>query len=269
METATRAKVRIRSAERTLELIEVLVRSGEPLALSELSRKMKVSPATSHHLLSTLKERGYVQQDLPSRRYRVGMHMVQLAAGVLRQAELTREAIPVMRRFAEATGEHITLATLDGDAVSPLHTEESPEAPRLFVHFGRRAPLHSTALGKVLLAWRAEREVLAILGPQPLAKFTPRTIATHRRFLRELARVRREGVAVDNGEMLMGARCLAVPVRNHRGEVVAALSTSGPVSAWTPTRMPRLRTLLQSAGEALSQQLGYERRASSQTREVS
>lgn len=269
MRTLGRAKVRIRSAERALELIEVLVGSGEPLALSEISRKMKVAPATSHHLLSTLMHLGYVQQDLPARRYRLGMGMVHLAARVLKQAELMREAIPVMRHFAEATGERITLATLSGDAVSPLHTEDAPEAPRLFVHFGRRAPLHSTALGKVLLAWRAEGDVLRALGSEPLTKFTLRTITTHRRFLRELARVRRERIAVDNEETLLGARCLAVPVRNHRGEVIAALSASGPVGAWTPTRMARLRALLQAAGEMLSQQLGYGRRPSREKREVS
>lgn len=269
METPDRPKARIRSAERTLELIEILATAAQPLALSEISQKLDLSPATAHHFLSTLLQRAYVQQDLPSRRYRLGIRMVQLAAGVLRQAELTREAIPVMRRFVEATGEHITLAVLDGATVSPLHTEESPEAPRLFVHFGRRAPLHSTALGKVLLAWRSEREGVSILGPEPLAKFTSRTITTHRRFFRELARVRRDGAAVDNGEMLVGARCLAVPVRNHRGEVIAALSTSGPVAAWTSTRMARIRTLLLAAGEMLSHQLGHERRESHQNKEVS
>ncbi len=269
MKAQTRAKVRIRSAERALELMEVLARSADPLALSEISRRMEVSPGTGHHLLATLTRRGYVQQDSLSRRYRVGMRMVQLAATVLAQADLTREAIPIMRRFVEASGEGITLAVLDGDAVAALHTEEAPEAPRLFVHFGRRAPLHGTALGKVLLAWRPEAEVLAILGRRPLAKLTPRTITTHRRFLRELARVRREAVALDDEEALTGARCLAVPVRNHRGEVVAALSTSGPAGAWTPARTARLRALLQQAGQALSEHLGYGRNEPREGREVS
>lgn len=249
--------MRIRSAQRTLQLLEILG-SGEALALSEIAGRMKASPATIHHVLSTLLQDGYAQQDIPSRRYRAGLRLVRLAAEVLRQADLTREAIPVMRRFAETTGEHITLATLDGGAVAPLHAEESPEAPRLFVHFGRRAPLHSTALGKVLLAWRPEREVLALLGAEPLTRFTARTITTHRGFLRELARVRRRGMALDDEETLTGARCLAVPVWNHRAEVVAALSTSGPAAAWTPTRMARLQTLLRSAGRQISRQLGYE-----------
>lgn len=269
MATLERGKVRIRSAERAFDLIETLVESGAPMSLSEVSRAMGTSPATSHHLLSTLMQPGYVQQDPPSRRYRVGLRMVQLAAQVMAQTDLTREAIPVMRAFAEATGEHVTLAVLDGDAVSPLHKEELTAAPRLFVHFGRRAPLHCTALGKVLLAWHSERAVLAVLGRRPLERLTPRTITSHRRFLRELARVRREGVALDDEETLVGARCLAAPVRNHHGEVVAALSTSGPVNAWPPGRMARLRALLVGASATLSERLGYKPTASRERREVS
>lgn len=269
MERAGRTRTRIRSAERTLQLLEILLDGGEPLPLSEISRRMKAAPATVHHLLATLRAQGYLQQDRPSRRYRIGLRMVRMAAEVLRQADLTREAVPVMRRFTEATGEHITLAALDGAALAPLHTEEAPDAPRLFVRFGRRAPLHGTALGKALLAWRPEGEVLGVLGPEPLPRFTPRTITTHRQFLRELARVRRDGVAVDDGEMVTGARCLAVPVRNHRGEVVAALSTSGAETTWTPARTGRLRTMLLAAGADVSQQLGYGRTASRETEEVS
>ena len=260
---------RIRSAGRTLRLLEILGAADEPLPLSELSRRMNVAPPTLHHVLSTLLQDGYVHQDRSSRRYRVGLRLVRLAADVLRRTDLTREAIPVMRRFVEATGEHVTLAVLDDGTVAPLHTEESPEAPRLFVRFGRRAPLHSTALGKVLLAWRPEREVARLLGTGPLPKLTPRTITGRRRLLRELARVRRAGVAVDDQETLLGARCLAVPVRNHRDEVVAALSTSGPASLWTPARTARLRALLRAAGDEISHRLGYGRAASLETKEVS
>ncbi len=246
-----------RALGKGLLVLELVADAEGAQSLSALAAQSGLPLSTVHRLLATLTQQGFVEQDAQTRRYRLGARMLTLAAGVLRRADLTREAPPVMQEFVRETGDAVSLAALQDGRVVLLDKAQGPDAPRLFLHIGRQAPLHSTALGKALAAGLPDREVVEILKRQGMARLTPRTITTPRRFLLHLEEVRRHGYALDDEETVVGARCLAVPVRNHRGQVVGALSTSGPTSTWSEERMAVALRALQRAAARLSERLGY------------
>lgn len=246
-----------RALGKGLLVLELVADAEGAQSLSALAAQSGLPLSTVHRLLATLTQQGFVEQDAQTRRYRPGARMLTLAAGVLRRADLTREAPPVMQEFVRETGDAVSLAALQDGRVVLLDKAQGPDAPRLFLHIGREAPLHSTALGKALAAGLPDREVLEILKRRGMARLTPRTITTPRRFLLHLEEVRRHGYALDDEETVVGARCLAVPVRNHRGQVVGALSTSGPTSTWREERMAVALRALQRAAARLSARLGY------------
>ncbi len=244
--------------EKGLALLNRLAVAPEPQRLSALARGTRLPPSTVHRLLAALVAGGYVERDAESGRYRLGPQAVAFSATILQNLDLTREAPPVLREFTRRTGESITLAMLDDWEVVSLCRCAVDGRPGLFVHLGHRAPAHSTALGKVLLAALPDAAVLRVLKRRGMPALTPRTITSLERFLEHLCLVRTRGYAVDDEETVPGARCLAVPVRNHHGETVAALSASGSVIVWTRGRMRAVRAALAEAGRALSLRLGYE-----------
>ncbi|MDQ7827989.1 MAG: IclR family transcriptional regulator [Armatimonadota bacterium] len=246
-----------RALEKGVRLLLLLASRDGPQPLSALALRGGLPPSTAHRLLATLVRLGVVEQEPETRRYRIGPRTVAFAADVLQQTDLTREAAPVLHAYVRETGEAISLATLQEGEVVLLEQVRGVDAPRLFLHIGRRAPLHSTALGKVLAAGLPDEEVRRLLGQRGMARLTPRTITSPRRFLEHLAEVRHLGYALDDEETVQGARCLAVPVRDHRGRVVAALSSSGSTGAWSAGHMAAVREALVRAGSRLSARLGY------------
>jgi len=247
----------VQTLEKGLHLLDLVTRENAPVSLSALAVAAGLPLSTTHRLLSTMMRRGFVDQDPHTRQYRPGSRVVSLSAQVLQHLDLTREAPPVLQWFVDRTGDPISMATLEDGEVVPLCRIESGSSPRLFLHIGRRAPAHCTALGKVLLAGLPDTAVRNILARRGMPRLTPNTIVSPRKLLAHLTMVRELGYALDDEETAVGARCLAVPVRNHAGKVVAAISASGPASAWSPARMQRVREALMETAARLSARLGY------------
>ena len=147
---------------------------------------------------------------------------------------------------------------LDGAEAVYIQQVESRQMLRMFTQLGARVPLHCTGVGKVLLAWRSEEEVRQLLGPEPLAAFTPHTLTRVDAVLQELERVRRLGYAVDREEREIGVRCLAAPVRDATGRVVAALSLSAPAVRLPERRLAELAPVVLETTRELSLRLGWQ-----------
>ena len=164
---------------------------------------------------------------------------------------------PVLERLSRGSGETASLVILDGREALYLDKVESPRSLRIFSRIGHRAPLHCTAAGKVLLAYRTKAEVDALLGDGPLEALTRHTITSPGQLRRELEKVRVQGYARDQEECEDETCCLAVPVRNARGGVEAALSVSAPAVRLTLRRRETLIPLLLQTGREVSAQLGF------------
>ncbi len=223
---AARQPAGVQSVERALGLLETLARGGGRLPLSELATRSGLPLGTVHRLLATLAAAGYVRQD-GDRRYALGTALLPLGDAATRL--LGAWAQPYLVRLVEASGETANLAVLEDDRIVYLAQAPGRHRMRMFTEVGRRVLPHTTAVGKVLLAWQDEAQVRRVLARLGLPARTTRSITEPAAFLAELAEVRRTGWAVDDEEEEEGVRCLAVPV-GPGPTAVAALSVSGPAS---------------------------------------
>ena len=216
----------MQSVDRALLLLELLGQAGGRLPLTELARRSGLPLATVHRLLASLGSRGYVRQD-PDRRYALGTMLLPLGDAATRM--LSGWALPFLAQLAQACGETANLGVLEDDNVVYVAQAPGRHRMRMFTEVGRRVLPHSTAIGKVLLAWQSEEHVHRVVKRLGLPARTPHTLISLPAFTAELAAVRTRGWAVDDEEEEVGVRCLAVPVGAGPG-AVAAVSVSAPAS---------------------------------------
>lgn len=214
----------VQSVERALDVLEALAEQGGEASLSEIAARTGLPYGTIHRLLQTLLTRGYVRQE-SDRRYALGGGLVRL--GGIAEGMVGVWAQPHLERMVELSGETANMAVLEGDFVVYVAQVPSPRRLRMFAEVGRRVLPHSTAVGKVLLAWRSDKEAVTLLERTGMPRRTPNTITTTDGMLAELEAVRARGYALDLGEEELGVHCMAVPVRDG-DRVVAAMSVSGP-----------------------------------------
>lgn len=250
-------KTTVQSVERTLDLLEALAEAGET-GIAQLSAMVGLHTSTVHRLLSTLMARGYVRQNPTSGRYLLGLKPLDVARAVRDHLDLRMESVPILQELMRKSGETANLAVLDGQQIMYLEQVAAPgRMLRMFVQVGGRAPLHSTASGKVLMAHLPDAELREMLKSYELVPHASRTIVDKGVLLSELQEVRRDEYATDHGEQEEGVSCIAGPVRDYSGRVVAAISISGPWIRITPERVPSLVPLVRDACTKLSAALGY------------
>lgn len=245
----------VQSIERAFAILEAIAGSDEPLSLAALSRATGLHTSTAFHLIKTLVILGYVRQE-ESRRYRIGPRLFMQAAGAFSENTLVSLATPHLRRLADETGETAHLAVRTDSGIAVIAKGEARSSIRTSDRLGTIRPAHCTAIGKVLLADLPAPELEAALLGMALTAYTPATITDVEALRTELRRVAAAGVAVDDAEFNVELRCLAAPVRNYTGNVVAAVGISGPVWRVTPVDVPRLSERVSSIARALSADLG-------------
>ncbi len=251
------SKTTVQSVERTLDLLEALAETGE-VGIAQLSNRVGLHASTVHRLLSTLISRGYVRQNTATGRYLLGLKPLDIARGVRAHLDMRIQALPILRDLMRESGETANLAVQNDQHLVYLEQASSPGwMLRMFVQPGARAPLHSTASGKVLMAYMSEDELLQLLSDYPLSPSASRTIVDRTVLVEELQEVRRQGYATDWGEQEDGVGCVAGPVMDYTGRVIAAISISGPWIRITPERLEQLAPLVQGACHKLSADLGY------------
>jgi DNA-binding IclR family transcriptional regulator len=258
MQAVTREKqARVKSAERVLDILEVLSQEPKGLGFTELLHTLSLPKSSLHELLSVLTERGYLELDPTSRTYTLGIRVWESGQAYLRHHDLVREALPVMDSIVRAINETVQLAILDGIENVYLAKADSSHPLRLQSEVGRRLYAHATGLGKALLAYLPEEDLLARLEGRTLPRFTPNTITEASQLLRELATIRERGFAVDAQEYTPGVSCVAVPIWYYPGRVIAAMSVSIPVTRADAELFASALGLLAEGSLKLSRRLGY------------
>jgi DNA-binding IclR family transcriptional regulator len=248
----------VQSVERSLDILEALAAAGDEVGVLDLSKRVSLRASTVHRLLATLVLRGYARQNSQTGRYSLGPRALQLSHAFHNGSDLRAEAHHFLQRLMEESGETANLTILDHAEAVYIDQVPSPHTVRMFAEIGRRVPLHSTGCGKVFLAYLAPAERARLVSEKGLPGDTRHTITTAKELERELAEIRRRGYAVDNQEHDEEVRCVAAPVRDHTGEVTAALSLSGPTTRVTIERVPELGKLLTMICSQLSATLGYQ-----------
>lgn len=241
----------LRSVSNALAVLEVLGECTETgMGVSQVARKLGLGKSSCHRLLVTLESKGFVRQNPETGKYLLGAKTIILAGKYLDSLQVYEICRPVLQTLAEQTGETAHVAVLDGDKALFISKVDSKNPFRMISYIGWRAPLHCTALGKVLLAFAGNQDLVNSI---PLEPMTPKTIVDRRRLTQELESIRRRGWSMDDEESQLGLRCYAAPIRNHRGEVIAAVSVSGPVARNKSTN----KDFVLQAAQEISLRLGY------------
>jgi DNA-binding IclR family transcriptional regulator len=259
-EPAGGAVARVQSLGRAFGMLEAIARRPEGMSLVELAREASLHNSTAFHLVRTMVALGYVRQDADSKRYTIGRQLFALAAGAHDEANLVFAAGPILKDLARVTGEACHIALRVGDEVVTVSKSEGPSAIRMAERVGAVRPAYCTAIGKALLAAQPSSQIAEYLARVPLRRLTPNTIVERAALLRELEGVRAAGYAVDDAEFNAEARCIAAPVRDFTGHVVATMGISGPVWRVTIESVPRLARVVVEHADRLSRELGYRTR---------
>jgi len=233
-----------------------LKQEGE-IGVSELARLSGLNVSTTYRIASTFVKRGYLSRRQPRGKYSIGLKLVEFGSAVKRTIKVRDMALPVLERLNEIAGESVNLAVLDSNEAVYIEHIESHYDLRMFTEVGNRVPLYCTGVGKVLLAYRGEEEVEQYLNGHNLTSYTKNTITDIAKLRSELAAVRREGIAVDDEEKELGVKCVATPVKDRNGNVVAALSVSGPSARLTSGKVRKLKSLVKDFGLEISRKMGY------------
>lgn len=240
----------VQSVGRALDILEAIDAAGGEMALVEMSNVSGLPMPTIHRIVRTLADRGYLRQ-LPDRRYALGSRLIPLGATAL--IAFGSRSAPELSRIVREFGETANLATLDSDQLVYVGQVPSPRALRMFTDLGRHVPPHCRAAGKALLAQLTDEEVLAILSRSGMPAMTDKTITDPDAMLTELARVRKNGYATEDGEMEPGVTCLAVAVPS--ATALMSVSMSAPSSRITGAVRKRAVPFLQDVAARLASDL--------------
>jgi len=250
-------QTKITSLDRGLRILDTLSSESQGLGVTEISRRVAADKSVVYRTLSLLMAHDYVEQDPVSKKYVLGYKVMELAGKRLRTIDLFSSAKPTLKEVVNETGEIVVLAVLIGDVLAYLDKEQGPHAVHISSGLGQPIPLHSTASGKAILAHMPDSEVIRLSREKGLPPITEKTITNFSAFRAHLAEVRARGYAVDDQETYPGIRCVAAPIRNHRGAVLASLSISGPVQRVTEANVTVFGDIVMSAAAKISARLGY------------
>jgi DNA-binding IclR family transcriptional regulator len=250
-------KRRVQAVDHAIDILECLAATGGAVGVSELARQSGLSKATVYHLLATLEARRLVIREPDSASYRLGWALYEMGIRVARATEVTRVARPFLDQLASETGESVLLGVLDEDAVLYLERGDAPSGFHMVAAAGIRSPLHSTASGKLLLAYAGEEEIDRYLGTGTLESFTANTLTDPKQLRAQLEEIRESGYATCWQERELGLCSVAVGLRDHSGATVASLTLAGPAGRVTEDSVDTHLQPLRDAAANIDALLGY------------
>ena len=245
----------VQSLGRALSMLESLA-EADGMTLTDLAQSVGLAPSTTHRLLTTLQQHRFADFDEEYGVWVIGVGAFNVGNAFLRNRRIVVLGRPVMRRLMEDLGETVNLAIEDKDELVYVTQFESHAPMRAFFRPGRRAPMHSSAIGKAMLAEMDEERVTELLRSQGMPRFTDKTFVDPVALRSELQRIRERGWAVDDEEHTIGMRCVAATIHNEHGEVIAGISVSGPTVRVTESRLAELGGRVARAANEITEQIG-------------
>lgn len=250
---------RLSSVTTAIHLLKAFTADDEHLGISELAKRLNVAKSTVHRLAGALLDEGLLQQNPETGRYSLGVGLFSLGSLVRSRLDVTTEAKHVLNTLREATQENVRLAVLERQSVVFLHDFESPQTLRLRSATGQLRPAYCTAEGLCLISGlRAPQFAEFLKLPRPPR--TPRSVIEEEAFVQRVRKVKRQGYAFEDEECDEGTRCIAAPVYNAEGRIVASVGVAGPRVRIRKSQVTKIAPVVVEAAGEISQRMGYVRR---------
>ncbi len=250
----------LKSLQKALDILETFSTVKGGLGVSELSRSLGMNATSVYRVLNTLRNRGYLEQDTPKGKYRLGIKVFELGCIFQSQTYLVEVAMPHLERLEGLSKETVNLAILDENQKEVIYIAkiDSREILKTDIKIGTRLPANCTALGKVMLStFSTERINELYHGHGGMTKLTENSVASLGEFKRIMDEVRKRGYAIDNEEFKIGVRCVAAAVLGGSERALAAVSIAGPASRLSEEKLQKFSAPLIKAAEEISRRLGY------------
>ncbi|AZV45236.1 IclR family transcriptional regulator [Peribacillus asahii] len=247
----------IQSIERAADVLELFMVSNPELSIKEISQKLNLSKSTVHGIIKTLEHRGYLQQNPDDLKYKLGIKLFELGNFVGEQLDIGKVARPIIGNLVDELNETVHLVIRQQDEVIYIEKVEGARALTIYSHVGKRAPVHCTGVGKVILAYQSENEIDRVLSSAALEAYTKYTMTNITDIKNHLQSIREKGYAIDDEEIELGLKCVAAPIFNHQGKVIASISCAAPKMRFDEVRMPEVIMKIKRAASEISSCLGY------------
>jgi IclR family KDG regulon transcriptional repressor len=248
---------KIQTIDRSVAILDCFSLDKPMLGVREVARRTNLSPSTVGRMMTYMKEIGILNQDPESQAYMMGSKVLAWAGIYNVTSDVRSVSLPVMVHLQEQTRETISLYTLEGNERVCIERFESPETVRIVARIGRRIPLYAGSAGKVFLAFLPESRREEILNNLKPVAMTERTITDLNALRENLEQIRKQGYAVSRGEWIIDASGTAAPVFDAHGQIIAAISISGPAQRFTDEKMKEMSDILVEATRGISRELGY------------
>jgi len=255
VEAVNRKNTFVQSVDRAVSVMEFLSRNGWT-GVTEVANELGIHKSTAYRLLTTLRDRGLVEQDAVTEKYRLGFGVVLLASTVTADLDVLRCGRPVCERLSEQTQETVTVAVLEGDDAVVIHQSISKVSALSVDWTGRHTPLHATAAGKIFLAHMTADQQRRVLR-RPLERFTENTIVDPALLRDHVRGIVDDGFGYTVEELEVGLNAVGAPIRSSDGGVVGAVSVSSPVFRLPVESIPETAELVKEAGAEISRCLGF------------
>jgi DNA-binding IclR family transcriptional regulator len=246
--------VQVQSVDRALAILDILATRGEA-GVTEIAAELDVHKSTAFRLIGALENRRLVEQVAERGKYRLGFGIVRLAGATTARLDLPRESQPVCERLAAELDETVNVAIMDSGQATNIIQVYGTAAVTTRNWIGQRTPLHATSSGKILLAWAAEEDLESALDT--LERYTPHTITSRSKLLAELDEIREHGWGSTAEELEIGLNAIAAPIRGGSGDVIAAVSVSGPAYRLTVESYQEVAEKLCAGAAEISSRVGY------------
>lgn len=246
------------SVEKVLRIIETLSNCASPVRLKDLAEMVGFPESTTLRLLRTLLENGYVGQNKENQKYFLTFKIVQIGSRVHSRFSLFEIVHPYLVDFSNTYRESVCLAIEENGEVVYIDTKDGPDnLLHILQYIGKRAPMYCTGVGKNLLLNYSPKEIKARFENQLFRPFTPNTITNTNDLIKQVEQARTTGYALDDEECELGVRCIAAPLYDFTGKVVASISVSGPISRISGERQEIIKTALLKTAAEISLSMGY------------
>jgi DNA-binding IclR family transcriptional regulator len=249
-----------KSLKKAMSILSHFRHNPGEMGITEIALALGINKSTVYRLLAAMKDFDFIEQ-LPNGKYQLGLGLFELGTLAVQSRGLQQQqARDRMMDLCNRTGETVHLAILrDGDVVYLEKLEARSSLIAIPTAVGRRFPAHCTGLGKVMLSHFTQTELEHFFATRQLQRFTDHTITSKPKLLKELSRVREQGYAIDDQEVERGLTCVAAPVRNHKGRVIAAISVAGPSLRFEGEELGTKIAMLMESARDISWNLGYRK----------